>query len=40
MDYLNSLPEDITEIDVPNKDITSLDLSRFTNLIELYCNDN
>ena len=40
-DYLNSLPEDTTKINVSNKNLTYLpDLSRFKNLQQLYCNDN
>ena len=40
MEYLNSLPEDIEEICVPNKYLTSLDVRRFKNLKRLICNNN
>ena len=40
MEYFDSLPEDIEEIDVSNKGITSLDVTRFKNLKILYCSDN
>ena len=38
--YLDSLPDDITEIDVSNRGITVLDVSKFKNLKRLrcYCN--
>ena len=40
-DYLNSLPEDIQEIDVDSKEITYLpDLTRFKNLQTLICSNN
>jgi len=40
-DYLNSLPLDTTEIDVSGKGLTYLpDLSRFKQLIHLFCSDN
>jgi Leucine-rich repeat (LRR) protein len=40
-DYLNSLPLDITEIDVSNKGLTYLpDLSRFKQLTHLFCPFN
>ena len=38
--YLNSLPEDIEEIDVSHKGITSLDVTRFKNLKILHCEYN
>ena len=39
--YLNSLPDDITIININNKNITYLpDLTRFKNLIELDCINN
>ena len=39
--YLNSLPDDTTEIDVSTKGLTYLpDLSRFKNLIKLRCSNN
>jgi Leucine-rich repeat (LRR) protein len=39
--YLNSLPDDMVEIVVSRKGLTNLpDLSRFKNLINLYCFDN
>jgi Leucine-rich repeat (LRR) protein len=34
--YLNSLPDNITKLDVSNRGLTSLDVRRFTNLKELY----
>ena len=40
-DYLNSLPLDITEIDVSRRGLTYLpDLSRFKQLTHLYCSNN
>jgi len=40
-DYINSLPLDTTSIDVIHKGLTYLpDLSRFKQLIYLYCSDN
>ena len=40
-EYFNSLPDDIEEIDVGGKGLTYLpDLSRFTNLKELFCSHN
>lgn len=40
-EYLNSLPDDIISINVSNKNLKFLpDLSRFTNLQNLYCNCN
>jgi Leucine-rich repeat (LRR) protein len=40
-DYINSLPLDTTSIDVINKGLTYLpDLSRFEQLIYLYCSEN
>jgi hypothetical protein len=38
--YLDSLPYDIEEIDVSNRDITVLDVSKFKNLKKLNCNNN
>jgi Leucine-rich repeat (LRR) protein len=38
--YLNSLPDNITKLDVSNRGLTSLDVRRFTNLKELYCQHN
>ena len=38
--YLDSLPENIKEINVSNKGITSLDVTRFKNLKILNCNFN
>ena len=39
--YLNSLPDDTTVINVSNKGLKNLpDLSRFKNLIKLYCSNN
>ena len=38
--YLDSLPDDIEEINVSDKGITYLDVSRFKNLKILYCHDN
>jgi Leucine-rich repeat (LRR) protein len=39
--YLNSLPEDISELDISCKDIKSLpDLTKFKNLKILYCHNN
>lgn len=39
--YLNSLPDDIEEIDVSNRNLTILpSLTRFRNLKRLYCNNN
>ena len=39
--FLNSLPDDTTKIDVSGKCLTELpDLSRFKNLIKLYCSNN
>ena len=39
--YLNSLPEDISTIDISCKGITSLpNLTRFKNLKILYCYNN
>ncbi len=39
--YLNSLPEDTTEINVCNRGLTYLpDLSKFTNLQKLNCSHN
>ena len=38
--YLNSLPHDITKLNVSNIDLTSLDVRRFTNLQVLYCDHN
>ena len=38
--YLNSLPDNITQLDVSNRGLTSLDVRRFTNLKELYCHHN
>ena len=38
--YLNSLPHDITKLNVSNIDLISLDVRRFTNLKELYCAHN
>ena len=38
--YLDSLPEDIEEIDVSNKGIKSLDVTRFKNLKILHCEYN
>jgi Leucine-rich repeat (LRR) protein len=37
---LNSLPEDIEEIDVSNKRLTSLDVTRFKKLKILHCQYN
>jgi Leucine-rich repeat (LRR) protein len=37
---LDSLPEDITEINISDKGITSLDVTRFKNLKILYCSNN
>ena len=37
---LDSLPEDIEEIDVSHQDITYLDVSRFKNLKKLNCSYN
>jgi len=40
-DYLNSLPEDIDQIDVSFQELTYLpDLSRFYNLQRLFCSHN
>ena len=40
-EYINSLPEDVEEINVSFDNLTYLpDLSRFTNLKELYCGYN
>jgi len=40
-EYLNSLPDTITEINLSQKGITYIpDLSRFKNLEGLYCNWN
>ena len=38
--YLDSLPEDTEEINVSNKGIKSLDVTRFKNLKTLNCNNN
>ena len=38
--YLNSLPDNITELDVSNRGLTSLDVTRFKNLKILYCHHN
>ena len=38
--YLDSLPNDIKEIDVSNKGIKSLDVTKFKNLKTLNCNNN
>jgi Leucine-rich repeat (LRR) protein len=39
--YLNGLPENITKINVRQCNLTSIsNLSRFINLIYLYCNEN
>jgi hypothetical protein len=38
--YLNSLPEDTEEINVSDKGIKTLDVTRFKNLKILYCSDN
>ena len=37
---LNSLPEDIKEINVSDKGLTSLDVRRFKNLKTLNCSNN
>ncbi len=40
-EYLESLPDDIIELDVSNKILSELpDISRFTKLQELYCHNN
>jgi len=38
--YLHSLPEDTEEIDVSDKGIKKLDVTRFKNLKKLYCDNN
>jgi len=38
--YLNSLPDNITKLDVSNRGLTSLDVRRFTNLKVLNCRHN
>jgi len=38
--YIDSLPEDIEEIDVSNKGIKTLDVTRFKNLKTLNCSNN
>jgi Leucine-rich repeat (LRR) protein len=38
--YIDSLPEDIEEINVSNKGINSLDVTRFKNLKRLICSNN
>jgi len=37
---INSLPDDITKLDVSNRGLTSLDVRRFKNLRILYCFHN
>ena len=37
---LDSLPEDIEEIDVSNKGLIYLDVTRFKLLTKLYCSNN
>ena len=37
---INSLPDNITKLDVSNRGLTYLDVRRFTNLKELYCHHN
>jgi Leucine-rich repeat (LRR) protein len=40
-EYLDSLPENITELNLSNKNLTFIpDLTRFTNLTHLYCVNN
>ena len=39
--FINSLPDDTRVINIFNKNINYIpDLSRFKNLLELYCHDN
>ena len=40
IEYIDSLPEDIEEINVSNKGLTSLDVTRFKNLKILNCSNN
>ena len=40
IEYLDSLPEDIEEINVSGKGINSLDVTRFRKLKKLYCSNN
>ena len=40
VEYLHSLPEDTKEIDVSDKGIKNLDVTRFKNLKKLSCSNN